>query len=425
MSAPARPSFLRNVMTMLTGTVVAQAIPMLAAPVLTRLYAPADYGEYAAFMLVATALSALASARLELAIMLPEKEHEAASLLVLCLLIAGGVSLVLFLVVLFAGDGLPEAFAGSKIGDAVRLLAPMIALQSGFQVLNYWLLRKQRFRLLSISRVFRALAIAGANIAFGLLLVPRGLVFSTLIGQTVATGILAGQVAYEDRVALKGFDFKLARRLAVLHREFPLFSLPAELLSTLAGQLPVMLLDKATGGLFAFVQMVVNAPLSFVSGAVFDAFKERATRDYREQGTFRPIFTKLAKTLVLLGIAPLLVLVLFGPPLFALVFGEAWRMGGEVARILAAMYFLKLLASPLSYAFNVVGRQREDFILHIWIACSTFGVLWWGRTEGLASLAMMGLYSVNYCVIYVITFLRSYQFSGLRNPAASGPGASP
>lgn len=407
---------------MLTGTVVAQAIPMLAAPVLTRLYAPGDYGEYAAFMLVATALAALASARLEMAIMLPEKEAEAASLLVLCLLVAGGTSAALFVVTLIGGERLLEAFAGSKVGETVRLIAPMVALQSAYQVLNYWLLRKQRFRLLSVSRVFRAAAIAGANISFGIWAVPRGLVYSTLIGQTVATAILGVQVVLADWSALRQFRFDVARRLAVLHREFPLFSLPAELLSTLAGQLPVMLLDKATGGLFAFVQMVVNAPLSFISGAVFDAFKERATRDYREQGNFRAIFRKLAKTLALLGVAPLLILVLFGPPLFALVFGEAWRAGGEVARVLAAMYFLKLLASPLSYSFNVVGRQREDFILHVWIALSTFGALWWGRTRHLDALTMMALYSANYCLIYVITFVRSYQFSGLRNPALPGSG---
>lgn len=423
MTAKAPSSFLKNVLTMLSGTVVAQAIPMLAAPVLTRLYAPADYGEYAAFMLVATALAALASARLEMAIMLPETEREAVSLLVLCLGVSGASSLLLVAIVLFGGDQLLEQFAGSRLGAAVQFIAPMVALQSSYSVLNYWLLRKQRFRLLSVSRVFRAAAIAGANIGFGLLVVPRGLVFSTLIGQSVAVLILGAQVLAEDRASLKTWDWATARALAHKHREFPLFSLPAELLSTLAGQLPVMMLDKATGGLFAFVQMVVNAPLSFVSGAVLDAFKERATRDYREQGNFRAIFVKLAKNLALLGIVPLVVLIAFGPPLFALVFGEAWRAGGDVARVLAAMYFLKLVASPLSYSFFVAGRQREDFGLHVWIALSTFAVLWWGTHEAFSSLVVMGLYSSNYCSVYLYTFARSFQFSRSTNPSITKTGA--
>lgn len=416
-----QPNFFKTVVTMLTGSALAQVIPMVAAPVLTRLYAPGDYGEYAAFMLVATALAALASARLELALMLPEEEADAANLLIACLLLTLATSLFLAGGVLLGGEPLLERFAGSRIGNAVRLVAPMVGLQSSYQVMNAWLLRKQRFRLLSTSRVFRALAIAGANISFGLLHVPLGLVWSSLIGQLIATGILGTQLIRADRHELRHFEYARAKRLALKHREFPLFSLPAELLSTLASQFPVMLLDKATGGLFAFVQMVVNAPLSFISGAVFDAFKERASRDYREQGNFHAIFVKLAKTLSLLGVLPLTALLVAGPQLFATIFGEAWREGGEVARVLAAMYFLKLLASPLSYAFNIVGRQREDFILHIWIAASTFLALWLGRKSGLSSITIMCLYAGNYALIYIYTFLRSYSFSQVR---ASGSGGA-
>ena len=41
--------FTRNVLTLLTGTTIAQAIPVLIAPVLTRLYSPKDFGLAALF----------------------------------------------------------------------------------------------------------------------------------------------------------------------------------------------------------------------------------------------------------------------------------------------------------------------------------------------------------------------------------------
>ncbi|QLK87927.1 hypothetical protein E3U36_07160 [Arsenophonus endosymbiont of Aphis craccivora] len=65
--------FARNVVTLMTGTTIAQAIPIAISPLLTRIYTPKDFGVLALFISIIAILGSIANARYELAIMLPEK----------------------------------------------------------------------------------------------------------------------------------------------------------------------------------------------------------------------------------------------------------------------------------------------------------------------------------------------------------------
>ena len=42
-----KSEFAKNVLTLMTGTTIAQAIPIAISPILTRLYTPEDFGVFA------------------------------------------------------------------------------------------------------------------------------------------------------------------------------------------------------------------------------------------------------------------------------------------------------------------------------------------------------------------------------------------
>jgi O-antigen/teichoic acid export membrane protein len=201
------------------------------------------------------------------------------------------------------------------------------------------------------------------------------------------------------------------RAAAVRYQRFAQYALPADLLSTLASQSPLLFLDDVAGGLYAFVQLVLGAPISVVSGSVLDAFKDRAARDYREKGNFADIFDKIARTLVLVSAGPTLLLLTLGPPIFGLVFGADWQEAGLFAQLLAVMYFLKLFVSPLSYSYFIVERQREDFVLHVLVLAGTVGGLWLGIRYFDSGRVAVALYSAVYSAAYVLYFFRSRSFS--------------
>ena len=75
--------FRRNIVKVVRANVLAQALPLLAAPLLTRLYAPADFGALALFASALSLALAFATLRLEWSLPNARSASAAAALLVL------------------------------------------------------------------------------------------------------------------------------------------------------------------------------------------------------------------------------------------------------------------------------------------------------------------------------------------------------
>src|SRR5437588_12601124 len=74
------PASIKQGLTLLSGTTLAQVIPAVASPVITRLFRPADVGAFAFVVAVFGLVVPVACLRYELGIMRPEAEEEATRL---------------------------------------------------------------------------------------------------------------------------------------------------------------------------------------------------------------------------------------------------------------------------------------------------------------------------------------------------------
>ena len=81
-----KSQFARNVITLMMGTTVAQAIPVAISPILTRIYSPEEFGFFALFISISSIFGAIVNGRYEMAIMLPDKEEDAINIAALGLL---------------------------------------------------------------------------------------------------------------------------------------------------------------------------------------------------------------------------------------------------------------------------------------------------------------------------------------------------
>ena len=93
--------FLKNVLTLVSATSIAQAIALLIYPVLSRIYTPAEHGLFALYMSIISITSIISTGKYELATMLPKKAEEGASITVLSILISFTVSVFLLLIIVF------------------------------------------------------------------------------------------------------------------------------------------------------------------------------------------------------------------------------------------------------------------------------------------------------------------------------------
>jgi O-antigen/teichoic acid export membrane protein len=72
-----RAGFFRNVAILAGGTAIAQALNVLTAPIITRLYTPNDLGNLSVYISIYSILVVVASWRYETAIPLPKDDETA------------------------------------------------------------------------------------------------------------------------------------------------------------------------------------------------------------------------------------------------------------------------------------------------------------------------------------------------------------
>ena len=84
----------------MTGTTIAQAIPIAISPILTRIYSPEDFGILALFMAIVMIFGSISNGRYELAIMLPKKDQDAINIFALGLIITLSISILLLIIVI-------------------------------------------------------------------------------------------------------------------------------------------------------------------------------------------------------------------------------------------------------------------------------------------------------------------------------------
>src|SRR5690606_18445668 len=92
---------------------------------------------------------------------------------------------------------------------------------------------------------------------------------------------------------------------------------------------------------------------------VFFAHGAEAYRETR----FNDLYIKLQNTLFSVGLPPALILVVIGPELFEFIFGDEWKVAGNMAQWLAISTFFSFVVSPLSQIFIITEKQKISMIL--------------------------------------------------------------
>jgi O-antigen/teichoic acid export membrane protein len=83
-----KSKFSRNVLTLVTGTSIANVIPIIIMPVLTRFWSPSDFGVFAIYMALVGILGTLSAGRLDIALILPKKKKDAVGILIIGLVLS-------------------------------------------------------------------------------------------------------------------------------------------------------------------------------------------------------------------------------------------------------------------------------------------------------------------------------------------------
>jgi lipopolysaccharide exporter len=385
MTAPTvnqRSSFFSNVLKLVSGTTLAQAITILTAPIISRLFAPETFGVLNVFTSLIGIVTIVICLRYEFAIMLPDDDRDAINIFALCVIIAFGISIIAGVVLLIMGHPLVDLLKSPDFYRFLWLIPIALLIQGFFAALNYWNSRTKHFGRLSVARV--SASITTSLLPIGLAFVFQAnaaiLIFSYLAGTFVFASVLGAQVLKENG-ALFIRSIQGSRILANLrrYRKFPLVDSWSSFINNLSWQLPSLMLlyffSETVVGYYSLSNRVVVLPMTLLGGAIAQVFYQRTTELRSNPENLSKSVELVFRRLTAIGLFPAVILGIAGPELFRIIFGANWIEAGQYAQILSPWMFFLFISSPLSNLFSTLERQELALIVNIVILSTRFVAL--------------------------------------------------
>ena len=411
--------FIKSILTVMGGSTFSIVVPVISTLWLVRIYDAADdFTPFALFISFCATLSALANSHYTTAILVADNERESVTMLRLTLIINVIVTAAVSLLLFFVRLPLLGFLNASPSFYYTVWLVPLTVLLMGINAaFTQWAYRFKQFKRVAVNRMAQAMVTMVCQTVFGLWFQNiQGLITGYCIGQLIASGILAYRCLYNDRQLMQPVHRSELKKDAVKYKLFFRFQTPADIINIFTQQLPSFLLSKFAAspgdlGFYGQAYRLIVAPSSIITGAIADVFRQKADQDYKEKGNARTIFLRTAKMLLAIMIVPCIVVAVGGPWIFKTLFGAEWQSAGVYAQILIIMMLPKFIASPLSYMYIIARKQKEDFWIHIYILISTFFAFYLGYKIYGTSIMMLTFFCINYAIIYLFYFGRSYKFA--------------
>lgn len=359
---------LSGIFSLVLGAGFAQFLPFILSPFLTRLYPPAEFGQYGFFLAFATLGGVLVTAKYELAIILPPTDGEAKDLLWLCLILTHSVILPI---------GVLWAMASFLFGEAsIRTLGLpdirvglLVLYATGIQqTLSYWQNRHKRYKILAAGRIVQSLFTIGLALMFrGRLWGENGLVLGYSLGVVASASLLGVIAQVKDQVFRFTTCWPNIRQSAIRHRRFPGITMPHAFVDAMQSNLVLYFIGfyytNAAVGLYSFSFRMLKVPLALIGSAVSQVFYRDAAALFLREGN---IGKQTKDTMILLGLIAFpifLPIIFFGPHTFGLIFGTKWIEAGLVLQIIAPWIFMNFILSPVTQVPLILGKQKEWFII--------------------------------------------------------------
>lgn len=407
-----KSKFSRNVITLMSGTVIAQAIPIAISPILTRIYTPDDFGVFSLYMSISLIGSVIATGRYELAILLPKKDSEAANIVVLSIIISIFMSFISLLIVFILNEQITTLLGSKKVSDWLYLTPVAILLSGVYQSFNYWLTRKEQYKKIAINRVAQNSVTGVASIGLGLAnFGSGGLILGGIVGQAISATLFSNIVWKNNKEKIKLIKILKIYALVNKYIKMPKYNLPNALIDgfRLAGIniLIANFFSTSVLGQFSLAWRMSRAPMALIGGSLSQVLFQKTST--LKKSDLYSIIKKFILRSILIAAPLFLIIYIYSVDIFIIIFGENWKLAGEAASIMTPWLFMNFLTSPLSTIFITINKQEILLIFSIFFMISPLGIIYYFHeldfinTLEIVSFSMSTLLFLLICIVLFLT----------------------
>ena len=201
------------------------------------------------------------------------------------------------------------------------------------------------------------------------------------------------------------------------YKNFPKFSLWAALLNSLSIHLSNVLISLffsvSTLGFYSLVYRVLGAPSALMGGSIGQVFYQQASIEKRETGGIIGVYKKTLTKLIVIGIPVYGLLYFIVEDLFALVFGNDWRIAGSYARIVMPLFFFRFIFVSVSTTFTIFNRMDLELGLKALLLAGVVTILILSKGQNFEYYLYYFMYYSS--AVYLVSLLISCQIVKARN----------
>lgn len=361
--------FVRDAFALTSSSVAAQIISLIAIPILTRIYAPDDFGMLSLYMAIYSYVSLVATVNLEYLVMMADSDRKAAAIVSALMFLSAVVSVICGVLIFVFGDYLSvEVLNQPEIRNWLYFLPITTLTMSCYLGFRYMSLRQRRFKKVAIAYVAGISAGSVVSLLYGLFAPDAyksgGLIIGYILQVSVFFYFLASAGSAAIQI-IRDREFGLIVESVLRFKKLLQSGFIARIISTIYLGAPVFFISAVYGvtmlGFYSTAERLASAPGVLISRAIGDVYRQRATSAWQTRKRFDHIFVPTLIATFCIGVPVYILGIIFAPDLFEFVLGADWRRSGELASIILVGAMVSFITSPLDKGATI--REKHGYII--------------------------------------------------------------
>ncbi len=347
-------NFFKNVITLMTGTLIGQLLIILTLPFISRIYTPEQFGNYSNLIAIISILGVITTLRYDIAMAITNKDEERNNLLylsvilntIICILILIILLITSFIFDYFSFIQVIYIFVSVFILGIVQILTSYNSSLGNFKKISY-----TKFSQSLVQVVVQLLGVFSKN---NLIFLFAGY----LLGRS--NGIFILYNSSKKKIDKKNMSFENIINLSKKYRNYPIYGLPSSLLNSFTSNIMIILTLFVYGGYYAgiygFITRMTSAPLQLISksynNALFKLAHEKNTKN------FKKIYTLTSGFIVGLFAIIISIYSIIDINIFEIIFGEKWKGVDEVFLPLLILTGFQYSIIPVTELLTILNKQK-------------------------------------------------------------------
>ncbi len=369
-------SFFADVSFTFGGKLIGATIAILTTPIATRIFSPADYGEFAIYSSLVQNMVLVGGLALPIAIFSDKKEwvNKIATLLIQSYLFWG----ILFALGLFSfKENLDLRFDTQIFSKYWFLLIISYFLIASVGLLASLNIKEKRFKYNSFVNLSDIVVSKILNLSGG---------FSGLGGLSFMLGEIGGKLValvllikkLPSDIDFRITSFKNARLTLVRHKEYPMYILPSQWVNLITNQLIIWFIafqfDQQILGKYSLAVSLLNIPLTLL-GSSFEPVISRKLVSIRDDNESPSFFNKILILLISLSVFCFVTVYFFPGYFYVFLLGAKWEGIEVLIKVLCWSYLAIMVDNSLHNCFVVFDRKKQKLLFNVFEIASQFTAL--------------------------------------------------